>query len=173
MKPQTQPFLPLLTKQHLPPFPSRIFRVSKNPQNAFFWAQHLKRNWELRLLTRIQPQAASASPPRGSPVPASSGRHISSGFFHLGRFAEGQRGQQPLLSHAAFAARCWEGTGWSQYWESSAQARAGFINSWPSPQACKVAPYLSLQRVCKVLAALQICLGVFFYSNLRLPDSHV
>lgn len=40
------------------------------------------------------------------------------------------------------------------------------------PAGCKVAPYLSLQRVCKVLAALQICLGVF-YSNLRLPDSHV
>lgn len=40
------------------------------------------------------------------------------------------------------------------------------------PAGCKVAPYLSLQRVCKVLAALQICLGVFTL-NLRLLDSHI
>lgn len=175
MKSQTQLFLPPPHQAAFAPFSSRAFRDCKNPQNGFFWGRRLKQNPALRLLTRlcrIQPQAASASPLRGSPVPASSGRHISSGFFHLGRFAEGHGGQQPQLSHAAFAGRCWEGTGWSQYWESSAQASSGFINSWPTLQACKVAPYLSLQRVCKVLAALQICLGVF-YSNLRLPDSHI
>lgn len=136
MKPQTQPFLPLLTKQRLPPIPSHIFRDCKS-QKRVFWGQCPKHNQALGLLTRMQPQAASASPPWGSPVPASSGRHISGGFCRLGRLGEGHRGQQPLLSHAAFAGRCWEGMGRSQYWESSAQASSGFINSWLTPQAAR------------------------------------
>lgn len=46
MKPQTQPFLPLLTKQRLPPILSHIFRDCKSQKRAF-WdnVRNTTRHW--------------------------------------------------------------------------------------------------------------------------------
>lgn len=123
MKPQIQPFLPLLAKQHLPSFPIRNFRtivcckpkwvfgsmsVTSSSNKTGCWVCSFNCD---RSSPRI-PLYTGGSCPH---VLMGSGRHISNGFFHLERLSEGHHHQQALLSHTAFpphgTARRWKGTG--------------------------------------------------------------